>query len=40
MPSFDVISEPNQVEVSNAIDQANKEITDRFDFKGSDARSS
>jgi uncharacterized protein YajQ (UPF0234 family) len=38
MPSFDVISEVNQVEVRNAIDQANKEISTRFDFKGSDAR--
>ncbi len=38
MPSFDVVSEANQVEVKNAIDQTNKEITTRFDFKGSDAR--
>lgn len=38
MPSFDVVSEVNQVEVHNALDQANKEITNRFDFKGSDAR--
>ena len=38
MPSFDVVSEVNQVEVRNAIDQANKEISTRFDFKGSDAR--
>jgi len=38
MPSFDVISEANQVEIKNAVDQANKEITTRFDFKGSDAR--
>ena len=38
MPSFDIVSEVNQVEVHNAIDQANKEITNRFDFKGSDAR--
>ena len=38
MPSFDVISEANQVEVKNAVDQANKEITTRFDFKGSDSR--
>ncbi len=37
MPSFDVVSEANQVEVKNAVDQANKEITTRFDFKGSDA---
>ena len=38
MPSFDIVSEVNQVEVHNAIDQANKEIANRFDFKGSDAR--
>ncbi|SNS69854.1 hypothetical protein SAMN06265795_10585 [Noviherbaspirillum humi] len=38
MPSFDVVCEANTVEVKNAVDQANKEITNRFDFKGSDAR--
>jgi cyclic-di-GMP-binding protein len=38
MPSFDVVSEANAVEVKNAVDQANKEISTRFDFKGSDAR--
>ena len=38
MLSFDIVSEVNQVEVHNALDQANKEITNRFDFKGSDAR--
>jgi uncharacterized protein YajQ (UPF0234 family) len=38
MPSFDIVSDVNEVEVRNAIDQANKEITNRFDFKGSDAR--
>src|SRR5512143_4098362 len=38
MPSFDIVSEVNQVEVHNAVDQCNKEITNRFDFKGSDAR--
>ena len=38
MPSFDVISEVNTVEVRNALDQANKELSTRFDFKGSDAR--
>lgn len=38
MPSFDVVSEANLVEVRNAVDQANKEISTRFDFKGSDAR--
>ena len=38
MPSFDVVSEPEMVEVKNALEQANKEISTRFDFKGSDAR--
>ncbi len=38
MPSFDIVSEVNQVELRNAVDQANKEVTNRFDFKGSDAR--
>jgi len=38
MPSFDVVSEVNQVEVRNAVDQCNKEVSNRFDFKGSDAR--
>jgi uncharacterized protein YajQ (UPF0234 family) len=38
MPSFDIVSEANQVEVNNAIDQVNKEVSTRFDFKGSDAR--
>lgn len=38
MPSFDVVSEADQVEVKNAVEQSNKEITTRFDFKGSDAR--
>ena len=38
MPSFDVVSEANMVEVKNAVEQANKEISTRFDFKGSDAR--
>lgn len=38
MPSFDIVSEVNHVEIRNAVDQANKEITNRFDFKGSDAR--
>ena len=37
MPSFDVVSEANQVEVKNAVDQANKEIGTRFDFKGTSA---
>jgi uncharacterized protein YajQ (UPF0234 family) len=38
MPSFDIVSEVNMVELRNALDQVNKEITNRFDFKGSDAR--
>jgi uncharacterized protein YajQ (UPF0234 family) len=38
MPSFDTVLEPNMVEVRNAVDQSNKEIGTRFDFKGSDAR--
>ena len=38
MPSFDVVCEPDMVEVKNALEQSNKEISTRFDFKGSDAR--
>ena len=38
MPTFDIVSEVNQVEVRNGVDQCNKEVTNRFDFKGSDAR--
>jgi cyclic-di-GMP-binding protein len=38
MPSFDIVSEADQVEINNAIDQTNKEVSTRFDFKGSDAR--
>jgi uncharacterized protein YajQ (UPF0234 family) len=38
MPSYDIVSEVNQVEVRNAVDQCNKEVANRFDFKGSDAR--
>lgn len=38
MPSFDIMCEANLVEVKNAVEQANKEIANRFDFKGSDAR--
>ena len=38
MPSFDVTSEANAVELKNAVDTANKEVANRFDFKGSDAR--
>jgi uncharacterized protein YajQ (UPF0234 family) len=38
MPSFDVISEIDKHELTNAVDQANRELTTRFDFKGSDAK--
>jgi cyclic-di-GMP-binding protein len=38
MPSFDIVSQVNEQEVKNAVEQTNKEITNRFDFKGSDAR--
>ncbi|HVL10369.1 MAG TPA: YajQ family cyclic di-GMP-binding protein [Burkholderiaceae bacterium] len=38
MPSFDVVCEANMIELKNAVEQANKEISTRFDFKGSDAR--
>jgi len=38
MPSFDIVSEVNHVEIRNAVDQCNREIANRFDFKGSDAR--
>ncbi len=38
MPSFDVVSEVDLVEVKNAVDQANKEVSTRYDFKGSDSR--
>ena len=38
MPSFDITCEANAVELKNAVDTANKEVANRFDFKGSDAR--
>ncbi|MDE2117240.1 MAG: YajQ family cyclic di-GMP-binding protein [Betaproteobacteria bacterium] len=38
MPSFDIVSEAEKTEVKNAVDQTNKEVGTRFDFKGSDAR--
>ena len=38
MPSFDIVSEIDKPELNNAVHQANKEISTRFDFKGSDAR--
>ena len=37
MPSFDVVSEVNMQEVRNAVDQANREVSTRFDFKGTGA---
>ena len=38
MPSFDVVSELNAHEVANAVDQANRELSQRFDFKDTGAR--
>jgi uncharacterized protein YajQ (UPF0234 family) len=38
MPSFDIVSEVNLHEVTNAIDQANREVGTRFDFKGTGAK--
>ena len=38
MPSFDIVSEIDQHELTNAVDQANREIGNRFDFRGTDAR--
>lgn len=38
MPSFDIVSELDAHEVSNAVDQANREVSTRFDFKGTDAK--
>ncbi|OOG47198.1 YajQ family cyclic di-GMP-binding protein [Rhodanobacter sp. C06] len=38
MPSFDVISEVDKHELTNAVDQANRELANRFDFKGQDAK--
>jgi len=38
MPTFDAVCKPNLVELRNAVEQTNKEIGTRFDFKGSDAR--
>ena len=37
MPSFDVVSEIDHHELTNAVDQANREVTTRFDFKGTDS---
>lgn len=38
MPSFDVVSEVDTHELTNAVDQANRELSTRFDFKGVDAK--
>jgi len=38
MPSFDVVSQLNAHEVTNAVDQASREVSQRFDFKGTGAR--
>ena len=38
MPSFDIVSEVDKTEVKNAVEQTNKEVSTRFDFKGTDAR--
>src|SRR5262245_13382661 len=38
MASFDIVSQVNEQEVKNAVEQTNKEVTNRYDFKGSDAR--
>ena len=37
MPSFDIVSQVNPMEIENAINQAKKELANRFDFKGSSA---
>src|SRR5690554_8161305 len=38
MPSFDIVSEVDKHELTNAVDQANKEVVTRFDFKGTDSQ--
>lgn len=38
MPSFDIVSEVDLHQATNAVDQANRVVTNRFDFKGVDAR--
>jgi len=38
MPSFDIVSQVDSHELNNAVDQANREISNRFDFKGTDSR--
>jgi uncharacterized protein YajQ (UPF0234 family) len=37
MPTFDITSEVDQQEVRNAVDQANREVANRFDFKNTDS---
>lgn len=38
MPSFDIVSEVDKHELTNAVDQANREVANRFDFRGTDAK--
>ena len=38
MPSFDIVAEVDSHELTNAVDQMNREVSNRFDFKGSDAK--
>jgi cyclic-di-GMP-binding protein len=38
MPSFDIVSQVDKQEIKNAVEQTNREVSNRFDFKGSDAR--
>ena len=38
MPAFDIVSEVDQHELTNAVDQANRELDNRYDFRGSDAK--
>jgi hypothetical protein len=38
MPSFDIVSEVDKHELTNAVDQANRELANRFDFRGTDAK--
>src|SRR5436309_8455454 len=38
MPSFDIVSQVNPMEIENAVNQSRKELANRFDFKGSNAQ--
>jgi uncharacterized protein YajQ (UPF0234 family) len=38
MPAFDIVSEVDKHELTNAVDQANREVDNRFDFRGTDAK--